>query len=68
MEISLFVSLFVMFVPDIAKRRRPQWYSVISVITGSEILVKNEALSAGGGSRIAAKRKSPRSRLLNLHD
>lgn len=78
MEASLFMSLFVVFLPAMAKRREPKWYSVISVITGSEILVKNSRESvpgvqrrarlAGDDRRVAAYRKSPRSTLLVLND
>jgi hypothetical protein len=71
-DVSLFAVLFFILFPAAqsaaAKRRAPQSFSVISVITGSEVFVTKTALPAGEDSRIADYRKSPLSRLLILND
>ena len=63
---------FFIFVPEslsfAAKRREVQSFSVMSVITGSEIFVTRTALPEPEDRRIADYRKSPLSKLLILND
>ena len=69
-DVSLFAILFFVFLPAsqsaAAKRRAAQSFSVISVITGSEVLVTKAPERED--RRIADYRKSPLSRLLILND
>ena len=70
-DVSLFATLFFVLFPAseafAAKRRRPQSFSVISVITGGEVVVTKTA-PPDRDRRIADYRKSPLSRLLILND
>ena len=50
-----------------SKRRAPQSFTVISVITGSEILLTKPAHPDQEDQRIADYRRSPLSRLLVLN-
>ena len=67
MEFFNFFPCFTFF-PASPQRRAAQSFSVISVITGSEILVTRTALPDREDGRAADYRKSPLSRLLILND
>ena len=65
----IFFPFLIFFPASLApKRRATQWFSVTSVITGSEVLVMKTALPEREDRRIADYRKSPLSRLLILND
>jgi hypothetical protein len=66
-----FFPFFMFFPPDPSfgtRRRAAQSFSVLSVISGDEILLTKPALPDGEDRRIADYRKSPLSRLLILND
>ena len=70
MEAALFVAIFFPIVCAMAvqeRRRSAESFSSVSVITGSDIVLKVTALP-DSERRLAAYRKSPESRLLNLKD
>jgi hypothetical protein len=67
MEFFNFFPFFTFFAAS-PQRRAAQSFSVISVITGSEVLVTKTALPDGEDGRAAEYRKSPLSRLLILND
>jgi hypothetical protein len=67
MEFFSFFPFFI-FVPASPQRSVTQSFSVISVLTGSEILVTKTAPADRGYGRAADYRKSPLSRLLILND
>jgi hypothetical protein len=56
------------YLPATEERRAPQSFSVLSVISGGEILVRKTAPPDLEDRRIADYRKSPLSRLLILND
>jgi hypothetical protein len=70
MDASWFVTVFgAIFSEDtLRKRRFPEWFSSVSVITGGEILLKLPAFSEHEGRRLAAYRRSPDPRPLRLDD
>ena len=71
-DASLFVVLFLLFLPAsqsfATERRAAQSFSVLSVITGSEVFLRKTTLPDREDRRVADYRKSPLSRLLILND
>jgi hypothetical protein len=70
MDAPMFVAIFtpIFSAHALHQGRREQSFSSVSVITGSEILLRVPASSEAANRRIAEYRKSPDSRLLRLND
>jgi hypothetical protein len=70
MDASLFVTLFgaISSEDTLPKRRVPEWFSSVSVITGGEVLLKMPALPENEARRLAAYQRSPDPRPLRLND
>jgi hypothetical protein len=70
MDASWFVTVFgaISSEDTLPKRRVPEWFSSVSVITGGEILLKLPALPENEDRRLAAYRRSSDSRPLRLND
>jgi hypothetical protein len=70
MDASLFVTIFGAISEDTLRRKRrvPESFSSVSVITGGAILLKMPALPENEVRRIAVYRRSPDLRPLRLTD
>jgi hypothetical protein len=70
MDASWFVTVFgaISSEDTLPKRRVPEWFSSVSVITGDEILLKLPALPENEDRRLAAYRRSSDPSPLGLND